>query len=78
LGLIAQSETEWSLQEIELAPNDLSQDLQALFFEREKARQAKNYVKADQLRAQFLKAGYQLIDQGEQVLIKKLSQPVNK
>ena len=56
---------------------DLPIELQTLFLARETARQAKDYAQADQLRARFLEAGFELLDQGKEVVIKKIAQAVD-
>lgn len=71
LGLVAMDENDLpsaSKKVIEI--NELPIDLQKLFFAREEARKQKDFAKADQLRKDFEKAGYQLIDQASSVLIK--------
>ncbi|KKQ08832.1 MAG: Cysteine-tRNA ligase, partial [Candidatus Pacebacteria bacterium GW2011_GWF1_36_5] len=72
LGLISMSEKDLSSnnQEI-LSLEDLPDSLQKLFAEREAARSDKDFAKADQIRQEFAKVGYQLIDQAGSVLIKR-------
>jgi len=75
LGLGLASVTEANLpveQKSKLQLEDLSVELQELFAEREKARQNKDFAKADAIRQQFVEAGYKLIDQADTVLIESI------
>ena len=76
LGLIATKESNSLLKpNQELQVSDLPEKLQKLFAEREEARLDKDYAKADQIRLEFAKAGYQLVDLNGSVIIK--TQPQN-
>ena len=76
LGLIATKESNLLLKpNQELQVSDLPEKLQKLFAEREEARLDKDYAKADQIRLEFAKAGYQLVDLNGSVIIK--TQPQN-
>lgn len=71
LGLIAAKESDLlSPQKRDLQVADLPENLQKLFAERELARSNQNYAKSDQIRSEFAQAGYQLIDQGDEVIIR--------
>jgi cysteinyl-tRNA synthetase len=71
LGLVAMSETDLPTVEKKFVEiSDLPDYLQKLFQQREVARQAKDFTKADEIRTKFEEAGYQLIDQANSVLIK--------
>jgi len=71
LGLIAMSEADLPISDQKLvAVNTLPPDLQKLFKQRETARKEKDFTKADEIRTKFARAGYQLIDQTDRVLIK--------
>jgi cysteinyl-tRNA synthetase len=71
LGLVAMQHDDLpKLGKTEITVSDLPLDLQKLFFARETARQEKDFAKADQIRDDFTKAGYELIDQAGSVLIK--------
>lgn len=75
LGLIAAKENKSPAKSVkDFQVVDLSEKLQKLFAEREKARLDKDYAKSDQIRADFAKAGYQLIDKDGSVIIKGQSQ----
>ncbi len=71
LGLVTMSEADLPVSDQVVPLTALPQDLQKLFKQRETARQAKDFSKADAIRAQFVQAGYQLVDQADQVLIKR-------
>lgn len=75
LGLIAAKESDlFSGSSGDLKVIDLPENLQKLFAEREEARINKDYAKSDQIRLEFSKVGYQLIDQDDSVIIKAQSQ----
>ena len=56
-------------QELDLL--DLPKFLQDLFAAREAARARKDFATADQIRAQFQEAGYELIDRADGVVVQK-------
>lgn len=73
LGLVALSEADLTQDiEEERKLKDLPKELQNLFAKREAARSAKDFILADKLRQEFTRSGYQLLDQAEGAIIKRL------